>query len=168
MQVADTIEGGFGAQAKFPSVPQLQSLLRVVRDARVSTSKIAKSLVGESPPAVPSGVTLERMQFLRLSLAQMATQGLRDQTAGGFFRYVVEPNWELPHFEKMLYDNALPAELYADAGHVLDAPDLSAIAADTLNSMVRELWDERGVFIASLSAVDVDDVEGGYYLITQA
>jgi hypothetical protein len=141
MQAADPMSGGFGQQAKFPSVAQLDALLAT------------------------EGEQGDRDNFLRFTLAQMASLGLRDQIAGGFFRYVTDPTWETPHFEKMLYDNALLADLYLRAGRQLSVPGFTAIGVDTLQFMVRELWDPRGGFIASLSAIDDEDVEGGYYLI---
>jgi uncharacterized protein len=160
MSAADTMAGGFGEQAKFPSVPQLRALLDVV--------SVAPGLASKTPGSAARIAHAEQQRFLELTLDKMSTQGLRDQVGGGFFRYVVDPNWEMPHFEKMLYDNALLAQLYADAGRALGAPRFSEVAADTIDFMVRELWDRRGAFIASLSAVDVDNVEGGYYLITPA
>ena len=139
--VADELEGGFGSTGKFPSVPQLRALLLVQSmhpDPRLA-------------------------EFLHLTLRQMATRGLRDHLGGGFFRYTTDPNWATPHFEKMLYDNALLADLYLRAAQVLEAPELGRIAEDTLDFMLDVLWRD-GAFDASLSAVDDRDVEGGYYL----
>ncbi|MEM7404433.1 MAG: DUF255 domain-containing protein [Pseudomonadota bacterium] len=146
MTAADSVHGGFGEQAKFPSVPQLAALLTM-------------------PVDVDSAVDTRRVEFLHLTLSRMASLGLRDQVGGGFFRYTTEVDWATPHYEKMLYDNALLASLYADAAGVLAEPAYRRLADDTLAFMMRELWDPRGAFIASLSAVDVDDVEGGFYML---
>ena len=139
---ADGLAGGFGQQQKFPSAPQLALLLDAQRRQPVE----------------------ELEGFLRLTFAAMASLGMRDQIGGGFFRYVTDPGWQVPHFEKMLYDNALLAELYFDAADVLGEPAFERVAMDTVGFMMRELASPHGGFCSSLSAVDADGVEGGYYL----
>ena len=141
-EVADGLAGGFGQSQKFPTAPQLALLLDSQR----------------REPVEALGA------FLRLTFGAMASLGLRDQLGGGFFRYVTDPGWRVPHFEKMLYDNALLAELYLDAAEVLDEPAFERVGMDTVAFMVRELAGGGGGFFSSLSAVDADDVEGGYYL----
>ena len=141
-EMADGLAGGFGQQQKFPSAPQLALLLDAQR-------REPSEALGE---------------FLRLTFGAMASLGLRDQIGGGFFRYTVDPAWQVPHFEKMLYDNALLAELYFDAADVLGEPAFERVAMDTVRFMVRELGSPLGGFFSSLSAVDADGVEGGYYL----
>ena len=141
-EMADGLAGGFGQQQKFPSAPQLALLLDSQRRQPVD------ALGG----------------FLRLTFGAMASLGLRDQIGGGFFRYVTDPGWQVPHFEKMLYDNALLAELYFDAADVLGEPAFERVAMDTVDFMLRELASPHGGFYSSLSAVDADGVEGGYYL----
>ena len=141
-ETADGLAGGFGQSQKFPSAPQLALLLDSQR--REPVEALA--------------------EFLRLTFGAMASLGLRDQLGGGFFRYVTDPGWQVPHFEKMLYDNALLAELYFEAADVLDEPAFESIGMDTLAFMVRELAAPAGGFYSSLSAVDAADVEGGYYL----
>lgn len=139
---SDDMSGGFGEQNKFPSVPQLDAML---------TAYAAKP-------------DEDLRHFLLLTLNKMATQGLNDQLSGGFFRYTVDPNWQIPHFEKMLYDNALLASLYLDAAKILENPFFAHVARTTLNYMQEVFRSEQGAYIASLSAVDNNDVEGGYYL----
>ena len=141
-ETADGLAGGFGQTQKFPSAPQLALLLHSQR--REPVEALA--------------------EFLRLTFGAMASLGLRDQLGGGFFRYVTDPGWQVPHFEKMLYDNALLAELYFDAADVLDEPAFERIGMDTVAFMVRELAAAGGGFCSSLSAVDAADVEGGFYL----
>ena len=141
-ETADGLAGGFGQTQKFPSAPQLALLLDSQR--REPVEALA--------------------EFLRLTFGAMASLGLRDQIGGGFFRYVTDPGWQVPHFEKMLYDNALLAELYFDAADVLGEPAFERIGTDTVAFMVRELAAAGGGFFSSLSAVDAEDVEGGYYL----
>lgn len=140
--MADDMSGGFGQQNKFPSYPQLSLMLAAY----------------ENKPEK------ELKQFLLLSLNKMASQGLYDQLGGGFFRYTVDPIWQVPHFEKMLYDNALLASLYIDAARILNSKKFSSIAKHTLNFMLEVFRSTHGAYIASLSALDNKGVEGGYYL----
>jgi hypothetical protein len=140
MDLADEMAGGFGGEAKFPHVPQLRALLTLYqRDERLG-------------------------DFLRLTLDQMARGELRDHLGGGFFRYTVDPAWQVPHFEKMLYDNALLASLYLQAARVFNETRYAEVGRETLDFMLRELATAEGGLAASLSAVDNRGVEGGYYL----
>ncbi len=139
---ADTLQGGFGQDNKFPSVPQLMTLLDIQQ--RIPNDQVK--------------------QFLELTLNQMASQGLRDQLGGGFYRYVVDPGWQIPHFEKMLYDNALLASLYFKAAEVLNEKSYTDVATETLDFILSELATRTPAFAASLSAVDDKGIEGGFYL----
>lgn len=141
-QEADLLRGGFGEVSKFPMAPQLAALLQ--RQAQQPEPKLA--------------------EFLRLSFDQMAARGLRDHVGGGFFRYTVDPGWDTPHFEKMLYDNAHLARLYLEAARVLQQPRYRQIARETLDFMRRVLQDATGGLYASTSAVDEAGREGAYYL----
>ncbi|MGD8711635.1 MAG: DUF255 domain-containing protein [Thiohalophilus sp.] len=142
LQQADELQGGFGDQNKFPSVPQLDALLTIYQESR----------------------NKELGEFLRLTLDMMAERGLYDHLAGGFFRYVVDPAWQVPHFEKMLYDNALLASLYLRAGVVFDKPGYRQVGLETLSFMQRDFQLDNGGLLASFSAIDDQNVEGGYYL----
>ena len=144
--LADELQGGFGQQNKFPMVPQLHVLL-----AEYQRNK------------------LERLgNFLQTTLDHMASQGLNDQLAGGFYRYTVDPAWQIPHFEKMLYDNAQLASLYLQAAIVFNNQRYQTVAFQTLDFMLRELATPEGALAASLSAVDEQGIEGGYYLWQEA
>lgn len=142
LATGDPFHGGFGEQSKFPSVPQLDFLLAQYQ--RQPDKKLKK--------------------FLQQTLDQMMLNGLYDQLGGGFFRYTVDPGWQTPHFEKMLYDNALLARLYLHAGDLWKRDDYFQVAMDTLSYMNKEMRDPRGAYVASLSALDHKGVEGGYYL----
>jgi len=142
----DDLNGGFGNQSKFPSVPQLEFML--ARHAAQPDAGLRA--------------------FLDLTLANMAALGLHDEIGGGFFRYTADPTWKTPHFEKMLYDNALLARLYLGAARVLNQPRYEQVARETLEFVERELRDPNGGYIAALSAVDAGNVEGGYYLWSDA
>jgi uncharacterized protein YyaL (SSP411 family) len=142
LSVADVMEGGFGEQNKFPMEPQLLALL-------------------DLHAAAPHPQLAE---FLTLTLDKLAHQGMRDQLAGGFFRYTVDPSWHIPHFEKMLYNQALLAEVFLRAGQIFGREDYAAVARDTLEFVVREMRGVQGAYVASFSAVDGQGEEGGVYL----
>ncbi len=141
-QEADTLHGGLGQVNKFPMAPQLHALLE--RQAQQPDAKLA--------------------EFLRLTFDQMAARGLRDHVGGGFFRYTTDPEWDTPHFEKMLYDNAHLAPLYLRAATVLRQPRYREVARSTLDFMRAELLDASGGFYSSTSAVDDKGREGATYL----
>ncbi|MCF6336900.1 MAG: DUF255 domain-containing protein [Gammaproteobacteria bacterium] len=142
LQLSDEMDGGFGEQSKFPMVPQLDALLSAYTHNAMPSLK----------------------NFLILTLDHMATQGMRDHLGGGFFRYTTDPGWQMPHFEKMLYDNALLAKLYLRAATIFKRADYADIARDTLDFMLDNMRGSQGALVASFSAVDADNVEGGYYL----
>jgi len=142
LQIGDNLSGGFGEQTKFPVAPHLQALLTAWQ---------------RKPDAALK-------ELLELTLDRMASQGLRDHLGGGFFRYTVDPGWHTPHFEKMLYGNALLARLYLQAAKAFRRPDYAEVARDTLDFMLAEMLTPQGGMVASFSAVDEASVEGGYYL----
>ena len=145
MESADTLQGGFGDQLKFPQIPQLWALLKL--------NKLKKNN--------------EADEFIYLTLKQMAQRGLHDELAGGFYRYAVDPNWDTPHFEKMIYTNALMPLLYFDAAGHYGNDSYKKIALETLYFLQNEMLGENNAFISSLSAVDDKNVEGGFYLWQQ-
>lgn len=140
--IGDELTGGFGRQTRFPMAPNLDALL---------------TLQSHTPdPSLAS--------FLETTFDAMMRLGLRDHLGGGFFRYTVDPDWRTPHFEKMLYNQALLVPAYLRAAAVLSRPDYRSVAKETLDFMVAELRGRNGGFISSLSALDGKDIEGGYYL----
>ena len=142
LQLGDEMDGGFGEQSKFPMAPQLDALLSAYERNAMPSLKA----------------------FLTLTLDRMATQGMRDHLGGGFYRYTTDPGWQTPHFEKMLYDNALLSSVYLRAAKIFKRADYEAVARDTLDFMLDNMRGPQGALVASFSAVDADSEEGGYYL----
>ncbi len=141
-QIRDELAGGFGQQTKFPMVSQLQALLWMREHLNDKSQD----------------------EFIRLTLDRMASQGMHDELGGGFFRYVTDPAWQIPHYEKMLYDNAQLAVLYLQSAKQFKSSRYRQIGLSTLDFMLREMWRDEGYFIGSFSAVDDQGREGFYYL----
>jgi uncharacterized protein YyaL (SSP411 family) len=132
----DPAHGGFGPAPKFPPASALEFLLRTGRD--------------------------DALDMVRVTLDGMAAGGMYDLVGGGFHRYSVEETWLVPHFEKMLYDNALLASAYLHAWVVLGEERYRRIAEETLDYMVRDLRLPEGGF-ASAQDADTEGVEGLTY-----
>jgi uncharacterized protein len=143
----DQHHGGFGSQPKFPHPSALDLLIDV---AARTGREVAKNAVV---------VTLEKM----------AHGGVYDQLAGGFHRYSVDERWGVPHFEKMLYDNAGLLKNYVHAYQTWVDPEFARVAKDIVRWMDSELTDrERGGFYASQDAdINLDD-DGDYFTWTRA
>jgi uncharacterized protein YyaL (SSP411 family) len=139
----DARYGGFGGAPKFPPAMAGEFLLR--QHERTG-----------SPAA---------LQQVAVTAERMARGGLHDQLAGGFARYSVDAHWVVPHFEKMLYDNALLLRLYTHLARVVDAELPRRIAAETVAFLLRDLRTAEGGFASALDA-DTDGVEGLTYAWT--
>ncbi len=137
----DATHGGFGGAPKFPPSSVLEFLLRY-------------GSVGA-------------LEMVEGTCEAMARGGIYDQLAGGFARYSVDAAWVVPHFEKMLYDNAQLARVYAHWWRASGSPLAKRIAIETVEFMVRELRTAEGGFASSLDA-DTDGVEGSTYVWTPA
>ncbi|MFN4300285.1 MAG: thioredoxin domain-containing protein [Thermaurantimonas sp.] len=105
------------------------------------------------------------IDFVHLTLQQMARRGIFDQTAGGFYRYSTDAEWKIPHFEKMLYDNALLMELYAEAFKQSSNPMYLEVLQKTFNWLENEMSKKEGGYYAALDA-DTDGEEGKTYTFT--
>ena len=146
----DPQRGGFGGAPKFPPSMALEFLLR--HHARTGSEGA--------------------LEMARDTCERMARGGIYDQLAGGFARYSVDREWVVPHFEKMLYDNALLCRVYAHLWRSTGSELARRVAVETADFLVRELRTNEGGFASALDA-DSDDgtgkhVEGAYYVWTPA
>ena len=141
----DRENGGFGGAPKFPSPYQLLFLLELARRE------------GDR----------EALEMAEVTLRQMARGGIFDQLGGGFCRYSTDRRWHMPHFEKMLYDNALLACAYLEAYAQTGRPFYREVACRTLDYAIEELGLPGGGFACGQDA-DSEGQEGRFYLLTAA
>ncbi|MDB4976184.1 MAG: hypothetical protein JWN48_4525 [Myxococcaceae bacterium] len=137
--------GGFGRAPKFPPSPALRLLLRQYASR------------GDE----------RALAMARGTLDGMRRGGMYDHVAGGFARYSTDERWHVPHFEKMLYDNAQLARVYVEAFQVTGLADYREVACETLDYTLRELQSPEGGFYSATDA-DSEGVEGKFFCFTEA
>jgi len=143
----DGVEGGFGGAPKFPGTMSLSFLLKYYHNTKNT----------------PGSNAHEALAHLELSLDKMIRGGIYDQLGGGFARYATDKAWLVPHFEKMLYDNALLVHLLANAYKVTKKPLYKTTIDEILAYIQREMMSQEGGFYAAQDA-DSEGVEGKFFV----
>jgi uncharacterized protein YyaL (SSP411 family) len=135
--------GGFGTHPKFPHPMDLRLLLRLWAESRES----------------------DLLEMAEFTIRKMAAGGIYDQLGGGFHRYSVDAKWLVPHFEKMLYDNAQMATVFVEAYQITGYRDYERVARETIDWVLREMTNSEGGFQSTLDA-DTEGEEGLTYVWT--
>ena len=145
----DPVFGGFGEAPKFPHPTQIEILLSYWQRTNHSDTYAENRSIGMAVH----------------TLEAMASGGMYDQLGGGFYRYSVDARWEIPHFEKMLYDTAQLMPIYVDAGFLAGRKDFHEVAIQSGEWVMREMQSSEGGYFSAIDA-DSEGEEGKFYVWT--